>query len=174
MELQLTDRLADLAGASVDIAVRMTDTPSPGLVARRLVEVPYTVCASPAYLARCGTPIHPRELAQHNCLYYVGAVMQTPWHFDGPDGHHAIEVRGSLTVNSIEVLRRVALGGLGIVAISRYHLSDEIARGAIVELLADYRLPERAVYLVTLPDRLLPAKTRAFIDFLWQRGAPDA
>ncbi|MEC5384974.1 LysR family transcriptional regulator [Uliginosibacterium sp. H3] len=172
LELQLADQLADLAGTAVDIAVRLTDKPAPGLVARKLVGVPYVVCASPDYLRRHGKPQHPHELVRHNCLYYVGGIIQTPWHFDGPDGHSVVEVQGSLTVNSVEVLRDAVVGGLGIVAISRYHLTDEIARGDIVELLQDYRLPERAIYLMTLPDRLLPAKTRAFIDFLWQRGDP--
>ena len=172
MELQLADQLADLAGTSVDIAVRLTDNPAPGLVARKLVDVPYIVCASPGYLAQQGTPSHPRDLLQYNCLYYVGGILQTPWHFDGPDGHSAVEVQGSLTVNSVDVLRDAVIGGLGIVAISRYHLTEELADGRVVELLGDYRLPERAIYLMTLPDRLLPAKTRAFIDFLWQRGDP--
>jgi DNA-binding transcriptional LysR family regulator len=170
MELQLADQLADLAGTAVDIAVRLTDNPAPGLVARKLVDVPFVVCASPGYLERLGVPTHPRDLAQHNCLYYVGGLVQTPWHFDGPDGHSVVEVQGSLTVNSVDVLRDAVVGGLGVVAISSYHLSEELAEGRVVELLADYRLPERAIYLMTLPDRLLPAKTRAFIDFLWQRG----
>ncbi|HSD37284.1 MAG TPA: LysR family transcriptional regulator [Rhodocyclaceae bacterium] len=172
MELQLADQLADLAGTAVDIAVRLTDSPAPGLVARKLVDVPYIVCASPAYLAQHGTPAHPRELSQHNCLYYVGGILQTPWHFDGPDGHSVIDVQGSLTVNSVDILRDAVIGGLGIIAISRYHLTDELADGRVVELMSDYQLPGRAIYLMTLPDRLLPAKTRAFIDFLWQRGDP--
>jgi DNA-binding transcriptional LysR family regulator len=172
MELHLSDQLADLAGTAVDIAVRLTDNPAPGLVARKLVDVPYVVCAAPEYLARHGTPRHPRDLAGHNCLYYAGGQVQTPWHFDGADGHSAVEVRGSLAVNSVDVLRDAVVGGLGIVAISRYHLTEEIVDGRIVELLGDYRMPERAIYLVTLPDRLLPAKTRALIDFLLQRGDP--
>jgi DNA-binding transcriptional LysR family regulator len=172
MELQLTDQLADLAGTAVDLAVRLTDSPAPGLVARKLVDVPYIVCASPDYLARRGTPTHPRDLAQHNCLYYVGGIVQTPWQFDGPDGHSSVEVQGSLTVNSVDVLCDAAIGGLGIIAISRYHLTEELASGRVVELLTDYQSSARAIYLVTLPDRLLPAKTRAFIDFLQQRGDP--
>lgn len=171
VELQLSDQIADLAGTAVDIAVRLTDMPAPGLVARKLIDARYVVCASSAYLERHGTPAHPRDLAQHNCLYYAGGLIQSPWHFDGPDGHSAVEVQGSLTVNSVEILRSAAIGGLGIIAISKYHLLDEIANGSIIELLDDYKLPARSVYLVTLPDRLLPAKTRAFIDFLWQRGS---
>lgn len=174
MELQLSDQFVDLAGAAFDLAVRMTDNPAPGLVARKLDDIPYVVCASPAYLKRCGTPQRPQDLAQHNCLYYAGDLVQNPWSFTGPDGSSTIEVRGSLVVNSVEILRQAALGGLGVVAISRYQIEEALRQGELKEVLADYQQPVRSVYLVTLPDRLLPAKTRAFIDFIWQRGPASA
>ncbi|HEX5126800.1 MAG TPA: LysR family transcriptional regulator [Rhodocyclaceae bacterium] len=115
MELQLSDQLADLAGTSVDIAVRMTDAPAPGLVARKLLDVPYIICAAPSYLQCHGTPTHPRELAQHNCLYYAGSIFQNPWHFDGPDGHTVVDIQGSLTAiasKSCVVPRSVVLASL--------------------------------------------------------------
>lgn len=171
MELHLTDQLADLAGTSVDIAVRMTAAPAPGLVARKLTTVRYVVCASPDYLQHHAAPAHPRELERHNCLFYAGDIIQNPWDFAGPDGRNVVQISGSLSVNSIEILRSAAISGLGVIAIAHYQVCDELARGELVELLADHHLSERAVYLVTLPDRLLAAKTRAFIDFLWQRDA---
>ncbi|GAB4062095.1 LysR family transcriptional regulator [Uliginosibacterium sediminicola] len=167
VELQLSDQFADLAGTGVDIAVRLTNTPAPGLVARRLHDLRYVLCASPAYLARHGTPRQPADLLSHNCIYYVGDITQNPWQFIDAAGQRSeIEIAGRLTVNSAEVMRSTALAGLGIIALSRYLLEDELQRGDLVELLPDYRMPDRQIYLVTLPDRLLPAKTRAFIDFL--------
>jgi DNA-binding transcriptional LysR family regulator len=171
MSLTLSDELADLAGSAVDVAIRLTAQPAPGLVARKLADVPTILCASPAYLAARGRPTHPRELATHACIYFAGEVVQNPWVFQGPDGTSSITVNGPLTVNSAEVLRQTALGGLGITCITRYQVEDLLHSGALVELLTQYRLPARAVYLVTLPDRLLPAKTRAFIDFLLQARA---
>jgi DNA-binding transcriptional LysR family regulator len=169
MELHLTDRLADLAGTSVDIAVRMTAAPAPGLVARKLTTVRYIACASPDYLQRHAAPDHPDDLVRHNCLFYAGDIVQNPWEFAGPDGRKVVHVSGSLRVNSVEILRNAAVNGLGIVMIAHYLVCDELACGELVELLVDHPLAERAIYLVTLPDRLLAAKTRAFIDFLWQR-----
>lgn len=166
MRLTLSDELADLAGSSVDVAIRLTERPAPGLVARKLADVPTIICASPAYLAARGHPAHPRDLATHDCIYFAGEVVQNPWIFQGPDGTSSIAVRGPFTVNSAEVLRQTALSGLGITCITRYQVEDLLQSGALVELLGQYRLPARAIYLVTLPDRLLPAKTRAFIDFL--------
>jgi len=174
VNLHLTDQLADLAGTAVDIAVRLTNTPAPGLVARRLAELPYAVCAAPDYIARHGKPRNPDDLRQHNCIYYAGEITQNPWRFIAPDGQSIeVAITGSFVANGVEVLRNAAIAGLGIVALSRYQLDAEIQRGELVELLPRYRMPPRHIYLVTLPDRLLAAKTRAFIDYLLpERIAP--
>jgi len=167
VELQLTDQLADLAGAAVDIAVRMTNTPAPGLVARPLAELPYVVCAAPDYIAQHGKPRCPEDLGKHNCIYYAGDQAQNPWRFTTPDARSVeVEVRGTLTANSVEVLRAAAVSGLGIIALSRYLVDAELQRGDLVELLPRYHMPSRQIHLVTLPDRLLAAKTRAFIEHL--------
>lgn len=167
VDLQLSDHLTDLAGSAVDIAVRLTNTPAPGLVARHLAELPYVICAAPAYLARHGEPRTVEALLQHNCLFYAGEVIQNPWRITTPEGEErSIEVGGSLLTNSVDVLRGAALGGLGIIAMSRYLVEAELQRGELVELLPRHRVAPRQIYLVTLPDRLLAAKTRAFIDFL--------
>jgi DNA-binding transcriptional LysR family regulator len=167
IELQLSDQITDLAGSAVDVAIRMTNTPAPGLIARHLADLSYVICAAPDYLARHGQPTTAAELRQHNCVFYESALIQNDWHLTTPQGQEmSVAVSGSLTTNSIEVLRTAAVGGLGIVALSRYVLEAELQRGELVELLADHQMPTRQVHLVTLPDRLLPAKTRAFIDFL--------
>lgn len=171
MSLHLSDQLAELAGsAAVDVAVRLSERPAPGLVARKLADVPTVVCASPAYLKARGSPRHPRDLAAHDCLYFAGEIVQNPWVFQGADGISSIDVHGPLTVNSVEVLRQAAIAGLGISISTLYQVEDALQSGALVRLLPEYRLPMRAIYLVTLPDRLLPAKTRAFIDFLLHRN----
>jgi DNA-binding transcriptional LysR family regulator len=170
MSLDLSDQLVDLAGSAVDVAIRLSDRPAPGLVARKLADISTVVCASPGYLKARGQPAHPGELAGHDCLYYSGEIVQNPWVFEGQEGRHSITVRGPLTVNSVEVLRQAALSSLGIILISRYQVDDLLQSGVLVELLPGFRLPVRSVYLVTLPDRLLPAKTRTFIDFLLARA----
>ncbi|NSL55892.1 LysR family transcriptional regulator [Uliginosibacterium aquaticum] len=167
VELQLSDQLADLAASAVDIAIRLTNTPAPGLVARHLAELPYVICAAPAYLKTHGIPLQAQELARHNCIFYAGEVRLNNWQLRTPQGELlALEVAGSLAVNSVEVMRSAALEGLGIVALSRYLVDAELQRGELIEVLADCQMPPRQIHLVTLPDRLLPAKTRAFIDFL--------
>ncbi len=172
VELHLTDQLADLAGSAVDVAIRMTNTPAPGLVARHLADLRYAVCAAPAYLARHGTPASPADLAAHRCLIYAGEVIQNPWHITDAAGvEHEVQVHGPAAANSTEVIRALAAGGVGLIALSRYLVEAELASGALVEVLTDCRMPVRQLHLVTLPDRLLPAKTRAFIDFMRESRA---
>ncbi|WP_341677745.1 LysR family transcriptional regulator [Niveibacterium sp. SC-1] len=168
MDLQLSDELTDLAARSVDLAVRLTAKPAEGLVARRLEEIPAVLCAAPAYVEKHGAPARPEDLLAHNCLYYAGDLVQRPWRLSREGRETAVDISGSLWANSVAVLRDAAIAGLGVVAISRYHIEEDLAAGALVELLPEYTLPLRNVYLVTLPDRLLPTKTRVFIDFLTQ------
>ncbi|MFT3735257.1 MAG: LysR family transcriptional regulator [Rhodocyclaceae bacterium] len=170
IDLQLSDQIADLAASAVDVAIRMTNSPAPGLVARHLAELPYVICAAPSYIARHGKPQTAQALREHNCLFYSGELTQNPWRIITPEKQEIeLEVRGQLMVNSVAVLRAAAVSGLGIIAMSRYLIEAELQRGELVELLPRYRVPPRQLYLVTLPDRLLAAKTRAFIDFLLQR-----
>ena len=68
VQLVITDRTVDLFEESIDLAIRITDAPPPGLAGRPLMRIPHFVCASPAYLAERGQPGHPRELAQPSCL----------------------------------------------------------------------------------------------------------
>ncbi|WP_223862273.1 substrate binding domain-containing protein, partial [Enterobacter hormaechei] len=70
IELDVNNHPVSLVGERIDVAVRITDNPEPGMIARRLGECRSVLCASPAYLAQHGTPVSPEELAQHNCLHY--------------------------------------------------------------------------------------------------------
>lgn len=167
IELSLDDQMADLAGSAIDVAIRLTNTPAPGLVARHLADLRYAICAAPSYLERQGCPTMPEALRTHQCLIYAGEVIQNPWRITDAGGQlKEIEVRGPVAVNSAEVMRAMAVGGVGIIALSRYLLETELASGELVEILTDCHISPRQLHLVTLPDRLLPAKTRAFIDFM--------
>ena len=69
IELDVNNHPVSLVGERIDVAVRITDTPEPGMIARRLGECRSVLCASPDYLAQHGTPVSPEDLAQHNCLH---------------------------------------------------------------------------------------------------------
>jgi DNA-binding transcriptional LysR family regulator len=141
------------------------------LIARRIAPMRMCVCASPAYLERCGVPRRLEDLGGHDCLgYTLGALTgASVWSF-GRDGSRKVAVRGTLHANNGEALVRAAIAGQGLVYGPRFIAAEAIAAGQLIEvgLDAEY-LDMGAVHLVTHPTRRPAAKTRAWIDFLVDR-----
>lgn len=190
--LGLNDRYVDLAEEGFDVVLRLTGTPSPGLVARRLAPIHYRLCASPAYLAEAGRPEAVADLASHRCLRF--GYLQAPerWRFrhgssgqeDGVDVQGALRFESGLTVNSSESLRVAALADLGIAVLPSYAVGADLREGRLVQLLPEWRpisgiAEADTLYAVYLPNRQPSTKVRALIDFLldqlgelppWDRG----
>jgi DNA-binding transcriptional LysR family regulator len=166
IEMVLNDRIVDLAEEGFDLAIRLTNEPQPNLVARRLTTATKMVCASPEYWRLHGKPRTPAELAQHNCLLYASVPMLNEWYFNGPAGAERIEVRGNFSVNGPAALREAAVGGLGVVRLTSFVVSQDIAAGRLETALDEYASPDTDIYLAYLPNRYLSKKTRVFIDFL--------
>ena len=118
IELELTDRFVNLANEGFDLAIRHTNAPPETHVAWVLCETRSVLLASPAYLARRGTPRHPSELAAHDCLLYLGDHADS-WTFaparkKKTESKVGVRISGSLKANNSEVLRDALLAGLGI------------------------------------------------------------
>ncbi len=174
VDMTISDRLVDLVEAGYDLALRIAPEPSgPNLVARRLAPIRRKICASPAYLARCGVPQTPAELMVHNCLDYTCMNTDGCWHLYGPAGEEIIPVSGSLRINDDEALSQAVLGGLGLALLPTFIVGGELRAGRLVEVLPDYQPVGRFIYAVHLPDRHLPLKVRVFIEFLQQRFGDD-
>lgn len=176
LELDASDRLVDLADEAFDVAIRLTEHPPEGLVARPLHGLRRVVCASPEYLRAHGEPLHPSELARHNCLTYPRVDEGARWRFERDGEHIEIPVQGNLRTNSTELLLRSARGGLGLLRVRDYTVRHDLRRGALREVLREWSPRARAaIHLLYLPNRRLPPKARVFIDFLLQAyGAPTA
>lgn len=171
LDLRLTDQVVDLVDAGIDVALRMGALPDSTLVARPLAPSRRVVCASPAYLAEFGIPRHPSALRDHNCLLLGD---QTSWRFDTPGGETPVPVRGNLRADNGEVIRDALVGGVGIAIKSTWDVGDHLRDGTLVTLLDDYRvMPLVSIWAVYPSRRLVPAKTRAFIEFFADRfGSP--
>lgn len=174
LELTLNDRVVDLAEEGVDVAVRMTPSPAPTLVARRLAGVGRVICAAPDYLTRHGVPTVPADLAGHNCICYSNVVPVDEWRFRAANSEEVVRVRGNYRVNSTDALRKAAVAGMGIAMLPSYTVGQELATGKLVPLLTGYGLPESDIYAVYLPNRHLSPKTRVFIDYLMECLRPAA
>jgi DNA-binding transcriptional LysR family regulator len=168
VDVSLTDRVVDLMDERTDIAVRWGQLPSSDLVARRLGETGQAIVASPAYLARYGTPHTPEELEAHNRLgtSYRRAVPDWPLSVDG----RLVEmpIVGNMRVGDGSALRRLVLDGVGLGRLSLYHVQADIDAGRLVKVVEEFNPhemePIHAVYLGKAGR--LPARVRAMLDFL--------
>jgi DNA-binding transcriptional LysR family regulator len=169
VELSLNDRFVDLAADGFDAAIRIGELPDSGLIARPLRPSPRVACASPAYLARHGTPQVPADLAQHNCLAFLFTTgPEREWCFPKPDGHgvERVMVRGRLDVNGGLALREAALAGLGVILQPELMLKDDIESGRLVRLFPHWPAPTWPVHVMRLPDARITPKLESFISFL--------
>jgi DNA-binding transcriptional LysR family regulator len=168
VDLALSDRVADLMDEGFEAAIRVGELPDSQLVARPLAPYRLMICASPAYLARKGTPRTPDELSSHDCLSFTPASM-THWRFQAPDGPYRVPVSGRMRVNQGQALRVAALHGLGIVLQPAILLEADVQAGRLVRLLPEHELPSRPMHVVYLPDRYRSPKLRSFVDFVVER-----
>jgi DNA-binding transcriptional LysR family regulator len=124
------------------------------------------VCAAPSYLAERGTPTHPEDLVDHECLRYPGWAEGQRWTFFGPEGEIQVDVRCRLTINSAFGILYAALAGAGIVLMRDELLDEHIAAGRLQVLLPNYKTQLRERHIVWLKNRKMTPKLRAFIDFI--------
>lgn len=169
VDMTINDRLVDLVDEGYDLALRITSAPEEHLVARRLAPIRRKICASPDYLRRHGLPRQASDLCRHNCLDYTHMSTQGQWRLKGPDGDIALPVSGTLRMNDDEALSQAVVGGVGLALLPTFIIGRELQAGRLIEVLPGYVPVERFLYAVHLPNRHLPPKVRAFIDYLLQR-----
>lgn len=168
LEMVLNDRVVDLIEEGYDLAVRIGRLADSSLIARRLAPCRLVICAAPAYLAERGAPLHPEDLVGHNVLGYSYWALRDEWRFQSDRGEISVRISGNLTANNGDALRAAALCGQGIIMQPTFLVGEDLARGRLVRLLADYHLPELGIFAVYPPGRVA-AKVRSFITFLAAR-----
>ncbi|WP_027173499.1 LysR family transcriptional regulator [Methylobacterium sp. 10] len=170
VEIDLSDEVADVIGGRTDLAIRFGPLADSPLTARRLGETGRMVVASPAYLARAGTPRVPADLAEHNCLDFNFRRIEPGWPFREDGGDHLLAVRGNIAANNGETLVQLALQGIGITRVGTFHISEDLAAGRLVPLLEVYNPQDReAIHAVFVGGPAMPARIRVLVDFLAER-----
>lgn len=184
LELLHSDRFVDLVAEGFDAAVRIGELSDSSLVVRRLASFETVLCASPDYLARRGAPSQPEDLAGHECLRFPKEGFRTGWKLCNGDASVTQRVSGSIISDEGEGLLVACLAGAGILPASEWEIGQELADGRLVRVLPGWRFDADGAVQVVLPSgRLMPAKTRVFIDWLvrdftptppWRRCSPTA
>ncbi|WP_416400860.1 LysR family transcriptional regulator [Alicycliphilus denitrificans] len=191
ISLNLSDRVVDMAGEGYDCAVRVGDLPDSSLVSVRMADNRRLCVATPQYLARRGTPMHPAELAQHDCLTLSSDASQTRgWAFRVPRTASGQKQEGALTGAGVpvagggaaevvhfkpggpldcsdgQVLHDWCLGGWGIAWRSTWEVESEIASGRLVAVLEEFAAPPNGIYVVFPQRKHLPLRVRLWIEYL--------
>ncbi|RVT97498.1 LysR family transcriptional regulator [Rhodovarius crocodyli] len=174
LDLSLTDTVIDLLEERTDIALRAGPLRDSTLMARKLMESPRVIVASPAYLARHGTPQRPEDLDHHNCLRFNFRRLVDDWPFriDGRQVTRAVP--GNLYGNTGDMLLRLCLDGVGLARVGRFHAQPWIEEGRLVPVLEDYNAGDiEIIHALFVGHEHMAARVRAFIDFLAERvGQP--
>jgi DNA-binding transcriptional LysR family regulator len=176
LALSLSDRTVSLVEEGFDLAIRIAELKDSALAARKLAPNRRVVCASPAYLRQHEAPKTPQDLAQHNCLIATWEQgMAMTWEYKTPAGKRgSVRVTGRYACDNWEVLREWAVAGLGVALKSTWDVRKHLEDGSLVPLLPGYDFSsDVGIYAVYPHRRHLPAKTRAFIDFLAESFGPE-
>lgn len=168
LELDLSPRRVDLLGEGFDAAIRIGPLPDDALLAaRRLTAFSNGLYAAPDYLAERGEPATPRDLAQHDAVRLLGGNGEPmPWTLTLEDQRWESVPPGRVTANSPELLIRLARAGAGIAAVPDFFAKPFLRRGELRRVLPGWRLPAHTAWVVFPGRKLMPAKTRVFIDML--------
>lgn len=164
IELLLNDRNVDLIEEGIDVALRIGALADSGLVARPVGHVRRQWVASPAYLARHGTPKAPADLALHEALLGTSRGAME-WTFGGRRRGAPAHLAGRLRVDDIETRLWLAREGRGIAQFLSYQVAEDLAAGRLVRLLRAFERPPLPVQLLTKGRAHRAPKIDAFLDF---------
>jgi DNA-binding transcriptional LysR family regulator len=160
------DRLVDLAESGADIVVRVSRKLRGSAVVRRIATDRMHVVASPAYLARAGTPESPADLVQHNCLRYGLMPADEEWQFEEDGRRMGVPIASNLVASDPAVLRGAVLAGVGLSSLPGFLVARDIAAGRLVSVLHRYVNIPLGIYVLMSHRTQLPERTRLLVDFL--------
>jgi len=169
LDISLTDGVISLIEERTDIAIRSGALQDSSLKARKLLEVPRVIVASPAYIDKHGMPKTPQDLAHHNCFSFNFSRSLNEWPFRNPgsDDVYRIPISGNAAVNSGLAMRRLCLEGLGLGRVGGFHVEEDIEAGRLVSVLDDYNPGDvEVIWCVYGGSGPLSGRVRAFLDFL--------
>lgn len=166
IDLDLNDRPSNLVEENIDVAIRLGQLTSPGLVARKLGDSPFVAVASPVYLSQRGTPRTPQDLATHNALAYTQQANPTLWAFEKDAVPYTVAVAGNYRSNNLLALKDAAVVGIGIARLPLWMVDAEIKTGSLRVVLEQFKLSAFGIHAIYPSARRIPAKVKLFVDFI--------
>jgi DNA-binding transcriptional LysR family regulator len=173
IELILDDRNVDLVGEGIDVALRMGVLTDSALTARKIARIRRRVVGTPAYFARAGAPLAPRDLERHETVIYTQRGGGAAWTFVKDGVEESVALAGRIRSTAAEAIREAVLADLGLAVASDGMLGNELKSGSVLEMLPDWRLPSLDIWAVFPSGRRASAKARAFAAFVEKELAMD-
>jgi len=168
MEFKIGTTRGDFVRDGIDVAIHSGRPTELSLIARPLMRRPWVIAAAPSYLERHGVPATPDDLLKHQCLNFTVRTQWNAWTFREADGAlKTIDIPKYVGADQGEMLRTLALVGLGVVRLAEFHIAADLAAGTLVPLLDDYR--EKAddmLYVLYTRGKVLAPRVSAFLQFL--------
>ena len=175
LDFVLGTERADFVKQGLDVAIHSGRPTELTLVGRPLMLRPWVIAAAPEYLKRFGTPARPEDLLRHRCLNFSIRTQWNRWTFHDESGVKTIDIPNHIGSNQGELLRTLALLGLGVVRLAHFNIAADLESGKLLPLLTGFqeRTEEDRFYLLYPHGRLLAPRVRAVVDFLSEQFAVD-
>ena len=173
LDLELNDRLVDLVEEGFDVAVRIGKLADSSLVARRIAPACLLLVAAPSNLERFPAPQHPQDLARHEFILYSLSPRRDEIVLQKPAKSVPVRVRGRVINNNGDYIPAITALGQGISLLPAFIVAEQLASGELVRVLPGWTVPSIAIHAVYPQTPMLPAKTRALVDFLVGHFGPE-
>ncbi|MFV1943136.1 LysR family transcriptional regulator [Pseudomonas luteola] len=170
VDVVLSDEVVDILSGEADVAIRFGQLADSPLTARQIGETRQVIIASPDYLARHGTPQQPEDLLQHNCLRFNFRRAFPDWPFCRDGSNFSLKVSGTIESNSGDALSQLARLSAGIARVGVFTVEQDLQNGTLIPLLEQYNPEDKEpINAVFVGGSSMPARVRAFVDFLVER-----
>lgn len=175
LDLDFSDRLVDVVEEGFDAVIRTGQPSDSRLMSRNVGRFKLKIVASPEYLARCGRPGTPDDLAHHMCLHQrspsTGKIR--PWPFARGERQGKIVLPERMSATAVDPLVELAIEGLGIACLPPFAIRDEIADGRLVSILEKWVIENDQFNVLWPASRQITPKLRAFVDFMAEHLQPQ-
>jgi DNA-binding transcriptional LysR family regulator len=167
VDLTLSDGIIDIAMAGLDVAVRVAVMKPSDMIATRVADNPFTLCASPGYVARFGEPATSEDLVGHSC---IKLHAMDNWPFTRGGEMHRVRISGPFSASTVDAVRAACIAGVGICLLTYWDLHEQLERGELQRIvLSDVEPLEVGIWAVFPTRAHMPGRVRAFIDALRRR-----
>ena len=166
VELTIDNKFVDIIEQGYDLAIRTARLEDSSLIARRLIDSDWIICASPTYLKQHGIPTTPEDLAEHNCLIYrYEGSGSDQWAFKQDKREYTVQVNGRFKSNNLNSLRQAVLSHFGIAYLPRALIHEDLVAGKLVSVLDDLAAKDLGIYAVYPRTRQPDVKLKLLIEY---------